>query len=505
MRSLRDVESFGGIDADADDLLEDCFRDHEAYAGLLAHKRPIILGRKGSGKTAIFRKLVRTRQWNLLSFGHTFSDYPWHHHRLQELVGVPAEQRYVSSWVYLILLTMAKILLNQDQSQPWDSGALEDLSRLEKFVVDSYGSRNPDVTQVFSPAKKLRIQPTLKVAALGAELEGKLESLPMSDLPRVIQDLNRNITEVVLRCLNPELKYYVCFDELDRGFDPTDEQYAGLLIGLLLAAKQLNDLCVEYGKKFSVAVFLRDDIYQLLRFEDKNKITERLVARIEWDTHRTNWTLQQLMERRFTVTLAETDNETVSWADVFDDQQEMPGRQKKYNHILDRTFRRPRDIIKFCNSVLEEFRERSAGPLEKFTNQDIVAARPAYSDYLLQELDDEIHKHIPRYENYLELLKSLGGLQFDLTEFEAVCTRRHELLEGHDTPISVLRRLFEFSVVAYQQTGGVGGGSQYVWRHLDSRVKFDEAASYFRVHPGFMEAFGLKKFRRGDAQRDYAG
>lgn len=501
MRNLRQVESFGGIDADSDDLLEDCFQDHEAYLSLLAHKKPIVLGRKGSGKTAIFRKLVRARQYDVLSFGHTFSDYPWHHHRLQELVGVPTEQRYVGSWVYLILLTMAKILLNQDESQPWDPEALEDLGRLERFVVDSYGSRDPDVTQLFSPAKKLRIQPTMKLNILAGELSGKLESLPMSDLPRIIQDLNRNIAQTVLRCLNPELHYYVCFDELDRGFDPTDTQYHGLLVGLLLAAKHLNDLCAEYEKQFSVAVFLRDDIYQLLRFEDKNKITERLVTRIEWDTPRTTWTLQKLMERRFTVTLAESPNEVVRWGDVFDEHQEMPGRQKKYNHILDRTFRRPRDIIRFCNSILTQYRQRTGETPTKFTNQDIIAARPSYSEYLLQELDDEIHKHIPSYENYLELIKSLGGLQFELSEFESVCSRRHDLLESEDTPISVLRRLFEFSVIAYQQTGGVGGGSQYVWRHLDPRVRFDEAAAYFRVHPGFMEAFGLKKFRRGDAQR----
>jgi hypothetical protein len=65
------------------------------------------------------------------------------------------------------------------------------------------------------------------------------------------------------------------------------------------------------------------------------------------------------------------------------------------------------------------------------------------------------------------------------------------------TPLSVLRDLFEFSVVGYQRTGGVGGGSEYVWRYLDSRVRFDEAATNFRIHPGFMEAFGLKKFRKG--------
>ena len=58
MIKLIDVESFGGIDADTDTLLEQCFEDHEAYQETKNHKCFLVLGRKGSGKTAIFRKFV---------------------------------------------------------------------------------------------------------------------------------------------------------------------------------------------------------------------------------------------------------------------------------------------------------------------------------------------------------------------------------------------------------------------------------------------------------------
>ena len=196
------------------------------------------------------------------------------------------------------------------------------------------------------------------------------------------------------------------------------------------------------------------------------------------------------MERRFGEALG-----VETWAGVFDETQEMPSRQSKYQHILDRTFRRPRDVIKFCNEILSAYKTRD-GSEDRFRNEDVIAARPAYSDYLLKELDDEIHKHIPHYEDYLELVKSLGSLQFNLQEWNSVCDRRSDLLGDTATPLSVLRELFEFSVVGYQRTGGVGGGSEYVWRYLDPRVRFDETATNFRVHPGFMEAFGLKKFRK---------
>lgn len=62
MKSLNEVASFGGIDAEADALLDECFQDHEAYLKVLSHERPLVLGRKGSGKTAIFRKIILARK-----------------------------------------------------------------------------------------------------------------------------------------------------------------------------------------------------------------------------------------------------------------------------------------------------------------------------------------------------------------------------------------------------------------------------------------------------------
>ncbi len=148
---LSTVQSFGSTDAEADSLLQECFQSHSAYVDAIKHQRFLILGRKGTGKTAIFKKIIQTRDSTFFSFGHTFLDYPWEHHRLQGLIGVPEELRFTQSWVYLILMTTAKVLLNQDNSQPWSDGMVDDLDRLEKFVVDSYGTRDPDVTQLFPP------------------------------------------------------------------------------------------------------------------------------------------------------------------------------------------------------------------------------------------------------------------------------------------------------------------------------------------------------------------
>lgn len=72
---LKEAETFGTAEADNDDLLLECFEDHEAYIAAKNHKKFLIVGRKGSGKTAIFRKLNSERDWDQFSHGHSFSDY----------------------------------------------------------------------------------------------------------------------------------------------------------------------------------------------------------------------------------------------------------------------------------------------------------------------------------------------------------------------------------------------------------------------------------------------
>jgi len=58
------------------------------------------------------------------------------------------------------------------------------------------------------------------------------------------------------------------------------------------------------------------------------------MSRIEWDTPRTSRTLKQLMEKRFAEVLSIP--EANAWDEVFDEDEQMPGRQNKYQHMLDR-------------------------------------------------------------------------------------------------------------------------------------------------------------------------
>lgn len=441
-----------------------------------------MLGRKGSDKTAIYKKLITSTEQNVLSFGHTFDDYPWHHHDLQASTGVPEERRYVHSWKYLILMGLTKMLLNSDHTQPWDDDSQSSMSVLEDFVVDSYGSRDPDIHQLFSPEKELKIRAGLDFKVF--HVDG--EVVQVKDLPPHVQEVNKAISKHVLRSLNPSVDYFVCFDQLDLGFTTTDPRYAQRLIGLLIAARDLFVAARDAGKRLNPVVFLRDDIHQDLQFEDKNKITENFATWINWSEESSGLTLKDLMERRFSELLGTEESPTVSWDDVFDEGKAMPGRQQKYSHIVDRTLLRPRDMIKFCNEILEAY--KSDGLSGAIPNEPIHQARENYSNYLLNEIDDEIAKHVPSYKEYLEVIKTVGAEKFEKQIFVDSYEQRGGFT---DTPEQALADLFAFSIISYLKPGGRGGGSEYVWRYKDSRARFDPLSDSYRVHPGFKEVLGL--------------
>ncbi|MDL1982085.1 MAG: hypothetical protein LWX02_11565, partial [Deltaproteobacteria bacterium] len=98
MKNINSIDSFGSIDADNDSILLDAFEEHEAFIDAIIFKKFLIIGKKGSGKTAIFKKIITQKSHTIFTYGHTFSDYPWHYHEKQKVIGVPKQDRYLHSW-----------------------------------------------------------------------------------------------------------------------------------------------------------------------------------------------------------------------------------------------------------------------------------------------------------------------------------------------------------------------------------------------------------------------
>lgn len=282
-------------------------------------------------------------------------------------------------------------------------------------------------------------------------------------------------------------KYFVLFDGLDIAYNAIDEDYKQRLIGLLLAARSVYTWGRDEGVRVAPIIFLRSDIYDELTFADQNKMTEDNVQLLMWDDATTGEnSLKGLVDRRIRV-LLQDEEAPDPWSLVFDDAS-MRGTQPKYRYMVERTYLRPRDMIKFANVCLANAK---ASRHERITNEDVYGAKEQYSDYVFEELDNEISAADARWGKGLEVLREIRKMTFDRARFNEAFDRRSSELDGL-TEDELLRLFYRFGIIGFVKKGGGGrGGSEVAWQYRDPKQKFDAGAKNFRVHWSLKEYLDL--------------
>jgi len=382
--SVRNLESFGDVAAE-DDAVLDYFLTTDAVKRIRENKAFVVLGRKGSGKTAIVRNFSE-RSGNPTSRSISLRGYPWNVHAQRADKGASEIEAYVSTWRYLIAVEIAQLALSVIK-QPDDS----DVKSIEAFLKENYGSASVDLAKLLQPPKLRLSKWSFEPTVLGNKLGGiSLERSPQDlglglELNALTNSILSSVQSLILRYKIEHL--FLHFDELDQGLLQLDLARRSMLVGLILAARAIR-IESKGSAALNPVVYLRSDIWDELDFSDKNKITQSNALHLEW----TSETLQALVNERLKVRL----DRAVKWDDIAGPEL-LRGGQSKWNHVLARSFLRPRDIISYLNVTLGIAKQRSDEPLI-FQNPDIVNAREPYSDYLKKELDDEILPHWQHWE-----------------------------------------------------------------------------------------------------------
>lgn len=129
------IQSFGGVAAEYDNLLADFFIRTSAYQRIANQERFIVVGRKGTGKTAIYRQLQQQagQESGACAVGLEFSDYPWGaHQEVANTLASPVE-RFTESWRFLILVELAKLILREVKPHGRDA------RRVRRFIKRNWG------------------------------------------------------------------------------------------------------------------------------------------------------------------------------------------------------------------------------------------------------------------------------------------------------------------------------------------------------------------------------
>jgi hypothetical protein len=487
MTSISMIPEFGRIDAESEDLLGEFFIKTDAYARVEDQEHVVVIGRKGTGKTAIYEVILQRAEAlvDVFATGLKFRDYPWGiHEQVKDTDAAPVE-RYTQSWVFLVLIELAKLVLQNERYIHPNTDEARAKSALERFVRSNWGSVDFEFRDIFRKTQyDFEFNPQFGGAGLGSV---RRHTVARGELASKLIEANRWLKICLEKILDRDDNFYfVLFDELDVGYDPSDDEYANRLIGLLLSAREVFQWAREMEYSVSPIVFLRSDIYADLSFPDKNKITRNLLETLTWtDELSGENSLKTLIDQRIRVLTHTSGSDP--WLEAFEPAV-MRGTQHKAKHLAARTYLRPRDMIHFCNLCLNEAKQRGG---ERISNEDITRARRAYSDYLVQELDDEIHATYKEWKRYLDALRRIHTTRFTRQDFE----RAFDALKLHKRGLdaeAALEMLYRYGIIGFTKIGGGGyGGSAVAFSYRDASINFDPAAPSFSVHPGLKEALEL--------------
>lgn len=482
--SLRELDTFGNVAAEDDEVLLQYFLSTDAVKQIESGSAFLVLGRKGTGKTAIVRYLTEESK-ETHSQSLNLRGYPWSVHATRIDRGASPIEAYVASWRYLIAVELASLVA----SAP---GAIsEAVKPIIQFLSDNYGGSRPRLSDILRPAKlkisRYSISPSIMGNQLGSvdlDRAGDNHNFGL-ELDAISGSLLESVRDVCRETRIRPLSLHL--DELDQGVTSLDDNRRNMLIGLILAARDVRSECAKDGAKIFPVIYLRTDLWEELNFSDKNKIAQTSTLPLEWNSD----SLKRMVETRLRAKLSEN----ADWESITD-RDLMRGSQEKWAHILARTFLRPRDVIHFLNATLNTAKKRSENPLV-ITNKDIVNSRENYSSYLKAELDDEI---VPHWRTWIEALQAcsvIGTVVFDRSSFEVEYDKRRS--KNNSIPADeALALLYRFSVIGCERRSGYGG-VKWTYQYANPEAGWDAAAVRFKVHLGLKENARLRESRVGQA------
>ena len=452
----------GKDEAEQDQRLREYFLKTTNYKNSLAGTKTIVIGRKGSGKSAIFT-LMRDEleESGTLVIPVTPDQYSWSALKEYQEKGILPVQAHTNAWK-LTLLSSSVWKLNESGCIAADSKLIE----YYKYMKDAYiPEQNNWFLNIVGKAKKI----------LGG-IKTHWVSFDFGDTGTLATPLR--VTEEIKNRLHNEWpkgkQIRILIDRLDDSWDASKES-ENLIIGLLKAANELN---ATFPGKITVTVFLRSDIYDNLFFDDQDKLRQNEET-LYWNSE----DLKAVVCERIRVSLgfSELDNNKV-WQNLFS-QKVYRSRASAEKYIIDRTFKRPRDIISFVRFGIEEAIRNGHSTIE--TTDTRLAEEEKYSQSKYKDLIIEYQKQSPYIKN---LLDSLSGSLHKLSQTELL-KRLESFAERNQLqaePVQILRQLFVCGVIGVKRQGRAGvrqrGGANFFYYYDDPSINPLAYNDYY-IHP----------------------
>jgi hypothetical protein len=484
--------SFGApaAERDIDQGLERYFVESQAYKRVSDGVKKIVLGNRGTGKSAIFKVLAeRERKQGAQVIELAPEDYSYE--MLSSVLRSESEGSwakhgaYAAAWKYLVLVLVLKALnaSGAGTGRKKKAGGI-----VNKFLRDNFaGEQASKLDALISYLKRME---GIKIGPVEASIRTRelqqLYKLGEFDpiLPSMI-DLLEGQRVIVL------------VDELDRGWDASEDAQA-FVAGLFQACARLNGV----SDNLRIYLSLRQELYDSIPalYDDAQKFRD-LIETIEWDEA----TLLQLMANRIAFSLPELDSESdeARWSEIFAEILDYR-RNRSFNYMIDRTLYRPRELIEFASRATEVAQDRGAEafPIDYSV---ITEAENRYSEERAKDIAAEYRFQYPGLLSVFEVFRG-KTYTIERPELEDICL---ELATGEAStdpeatewvldanPEGLIDVLWGVGFLRAQAVGGIKArrrsGSQYLGPYQVANLSLHNLTR-FQVHPMFRSYLGSKE------------
>ena len=391
---------FGREDAERDVteglLLRGGFLPNAAYRAAVTGRKMLIIGRKGSGKSAICMQLMADGAHHAGKALVTPDEAAGEEIRRFELQGLPGDSAKALIWRYVFAVHAARYLATHAKdAHGRKPDSVKALARFLKQNDELPGGRLGD--RLAQGARGL--QTSLSLEAFGVKASMDTAQSPSSEGARAARQLEvveQGVAGALadLGCDPAHGPLLLMVDQLEQVWSAEPDSNS-MVIGLLLAAKHAASI---YGRSVRFLLFLRADIYDSLSFGEGDKF--------HGDELRIVWTEQALRDLALARARASAGAELTAeqlWREIF---PPAVGGEETATYLFSRCLPRPRDAIQFLN-LCQETAWLIHGR-DRITEADVLQAGRQFSAWKLKDLTLEYLVAHPFLKHLFPLFQNTG-------------------------------------------------------------------------------------------------
>lgn len=477
MQDFRLVD-WGPDEAKNDQNLPGYFVSTPEFSAIEDGEIRYVIGRKGTGKTAIVEKIRQQVASDPLGFHENLSlrNFPIQEFRELRDKNYRDKAQFVSIWSFLIYIELAKIISR-------DHGAFQqfEANELRQFLSENGLNTEAGFTSTVTVLRKSDSK--VKVSASWVEAEASKGSQSQFSTIIHYQKIVDKIGQFIKSTVS-ESEYWLFIDELDEGFRAGDQNLRLVLLGLLRAVEDTALTLKSATIKYRPLVALRSDIFDRLEDNDLNKLDD-YIYRINWTSReeQDSHALKLIADARIKKSIPSLRSSNDSWGEVVNNlDPRLPHYiDSVWAFMASRTYDRPRDIIKFLKSC------RKHSPAGQLSFESAKMAEDTYSDWLYREIRDEIHSYLPCWREAMQCITRIGFGRFEsrklYDEFRVERVVSKWMSDQGKEPEDVAEILYDFGVLGSYDDG------RWLFKYKDEDLAWNPSGELI-VH------FGLcKKLR----------